>query len=201
MDCARATLHGRHARGLRIARLERRTSSRGPRITSSNHRMTRTLLDKATLTRANGDVCIRCANSDYGALSGRNIDESARVPRAVDEFKQDPLIRGMEACQAGEPRGLAMGPGVRVGTSNARDVDRAARRLFRSARGGMDLKFRIMRTNRQCAPPAARPSCTCGCTTASSTSTTKDVQVARKFLHGTRGAQDITDPECCVFSC
>jgi cysteinyl-tRNA synthetase len=56
--------------------------------------MTRTLIDKGYAYRAaNGDVMYSVRKfPNYGALSGRNIDESrvgARVQ--IDEFKQDPL--------------------------------------------------------------------------------------------------------------
>ena len=109
--------------------------------------MTQTLIDKGyAYLAANGDVMYSVRKfAGYGALSGRNIDESRAGARVqIDEFKQDPLdFVVWKHAKPGEPSWPSpWGPGrpgwhiecSAMSTSLLGDY-------FDLHGGGMDLKF------------------------------------------------------------
>jgi len=109
--------------------------------------MTRTLIDKGYAYRAaNGDVMYSVRKfPNYGALSGRNIDESRAGARVqVDEFKHDPLdFVVWKHAKPGEPSWPSpWGPGRPGWHIECSAMSTALLGdYFDLHGGGMDLKF------------------------------------------------------------
>ena len=109
--------------------------------------MTRTLIDKGYAYRAaNGDVMYSVRKfPNYGALSGRNIDESRAGARVqVDEFKHDPLdFVVWKHAKPGEPSWPSpWGPGRPGWHIECSAMSTALLGDYLDLHGGgMDLKF------------------------------------------------------------
>jgi cysteinyl-tRNA synthetase len=109
--------------------------------------MTQTLIDKGYAYRtANGDVMYSVRKfPEYGALSGRNIDESRAGARVqVDEFKHDPLdFVVWKHAKPGEPSWPSpWGPGRPGWHIECSAMSTALLgEYFDLHGGGMDLKF------------------------------------------------------------
>jgi cysteinyl-tRNA synthetase len=134
-DCARL--------GLDSPDLEPRATEYIPEIIA----MTQTLVDKGYAYRAaNGDVMYSVRKfPNYGALSGRNIDESRAGARVqVDEFKNDPLdFVVWKHAKPGEPSWPSpWGPGRPGWHIECSAMSTALLGdYFDLHGGGMDLKF------------------------------------------------------------
>jgi cysteinyl-tRNA synthetase len=134
-DCARL--------GLEPPDIEPRATQYIPEIIA----MTRTLIDKGYAYRAaNGDVMYSVRKfPNYGALSGRNIDESRAGARVqVDEFKHDPLdFVVWKHAKPGEPSWPSpFGPGRPGWHIECSAMSTALLGdYFDLHGGGMDLKF------------------------------------------------------------
>jgi cysteinyl-tRNA synthetase len=129
--------------GLEPPDIEPRATDYVPQIIA----MTRTLLDKGyAYLAANGDVMYSVRKfPNYGALSGRNIDESRAGARVqVDEFKQDPLdFVVWKHAKPGEPSWPSpWGPGRPGWHIECSAMSTALLGdYFDLHGGGMDLKF------------------------------------------------------------
>lgn len=156
-------------------------------------KMIGTLQDKGLAYQAgNGDVNFAVRKfPGYGKLSGKSLDELNAGERvAVQDGKHDPLDFVLwKSSKPEEPADVKWAspfgegrPGWHIECS-AMGCEMLGE-SFDIHGGGADLQFPTTKTksHRAKARPASRLR-RCGCTTASSMWTTKDVQVAGQLLH------------------
>ena len=156
--------------------------------------MTQTLIDKGfAYLAANGDVMYSVRKfPGYGALSGRNIDESGRgFALQMDESSTIPWTSWCGSTPSpASPPGSPFGPGRPAGISSALPCRPLAGDHFDLHGGGKDLKFPHHENEiAQSCAACGTPSVTSGCTTDSSTSTRKRCPSRRQLLHGARGLE------------